>query len=126
MTEELEILSRSKVQEFIKGKMGEWQEGDWFSTGHIIRIVTELSIDNFVTSFHECFDKNEIIHIPLAIPLPGQPKERTLWGMIDGWKRLSSNNSQSTLEIEGSREYSADTPYLALLKALVAQEGLEP
>jgi hypothetical protein len=73
-------------------------------------------------------DSDEVIRIPAALPLPGQDAGRTLWGMVDWtlWNIAICGATGKFFIIDihtpgGGADIEADTPALALLKALAAQ-----
>ncbi len=122
---ELEILSKPKVQEFIREKMGKIIIGD-----HIRWIDSEDDVVRTDFQASCVMGGNGYTIFPLAID--HRNPERGLWGMIEGYKSIYSGKSRLTgkevtrvdlTEKDGTiiRSFSTDTPYLALLKALEAQ-----
>lgn len=75
----------------------------------------------------DCRQCNEMLRIPLPAPLPGREVKRTLLGMVD-WKKwvavIQTTGDVEMSEIDGKLCFTA-TPYLALLRAIAAQEGVE-
>jgi hypothetical protein len=123
--DELEILRKPEVQEYIREKMGEWQIRD-------VGYSDELGVGILHGNGLMYFDKaainpewcKEIIRLPLAID--SDNPERGLWGMVD-WYRFHigdsvRNGSLWVLE-RGCVWDTVATPYLALLRALAHQIG---
>jgi len=122
--DELRILRKPKVQEYIREKMGKWEVGDLYYNPEIRRSLTVSMM-----WWSPCI---EALYIPDCISRDSERPERGLWGMVD-WKRwaisLGIDGSMVLDDMddpsEGNR-YSTDwnTPTLALLKALAWQEGV--
>jgi hypothetical protein len=106
------------LQPFFMEKMGPWQVGDqYYST--ITKVV------EFITGYSG-FPTSDYIRLPLPID-PRNP-ERGLWGMVDwdNWDISFVFDNGDVIIQKGFRlsgESIKDTPTLALLKALAAQEG---
>ncbi len=151
---ELEILSKPRVQRFIREKMGKIRVGDLLSVAGedavvysevpatsrqgrriYIRYINRDSNDNCIAQDFEEDVHTFYLRVPLAID-HRNPK-RGLWGMIDWnkWKINEWYTDKNSMCIE-SKElcwserndepvHFTGTPYLALLKALEAQIGEE-
>jgi len=73
------------------------------------------------------------VYIPLTLPLPGQEAGRSLWEMVEGTDRKAklthitdgSYVVSVLVSAQGIGTYEADTPYLAILKALAREHGKE-
>jgi len=135
-----------KLQPAIVEAMGPWLVGDrclvdgkeWIVVFVYMDGVTMLPVGEGLKRVF-CLDDPAIIRIPLPLPLPGQSVKRTLWGMVDwGWKEgtismlLERGTGRMKLFLNTERHdkpivitESYIDPYLALLKAIEAQEGVK-
>jgi len=126
--EELTLLTA--LQPKIREAMGLMQNNDRFYCPHCRKEHTLFS-GNLHDVGMDCFTAiGDMIRIPLPAPLPGQDASRTLWGMVKKNKILQERDGFHTLTCwndgdEESEVCDGDTPYLALLKALAAQWGVE-
>lgn len=108
---------------------GEWQVGDWFAL--IGRAWSACVMDQDDTILLDCFgngfSKDSVIRLPLPID-PRNP-ERGLMGMFGADDRISLYQIDSyrwVCKVNVALNYfEAETPTLALLKALAYQEGIE-
>jgi len=116
---ELDLLVALKP--WIDKAMGPMQANDLLYFPEINKIFNY----QFASPEHDNF-----ILIPAALPLPGQDEGRTLVEMIVGFEFIGIlHGSWEVCVLDSSHQrhiYHADTPTLALLKALVAQWGVEP
>ncbi len=118
--DELRILRKPKVQEYIREKMGKWEVGDLYYNPEIRRSLTVSMM-----WWSPCI---EALYIPDCISRDSERPERGLWGMID-WNELHLFvTEEGTLWIrdkDGST-VAYNTPRLALLRALEWQIGRKP
>jgi len=120
MTDEL-LKYYKALQPFFKEKMGDWQAGDEFAIKSINTITLTVQEDPNAIPDHA-------IRIPLTID--DINPERGLLGMVKMSKSdcviIGGIETLVSITIKGVDEIIvADTPTLALLKALCAQKGVE-
>lgn len=128
--EELKYYSMLKLQKLFREKMGEWKVGDY---GHdLIGGTRCLCSDKFPLTFifpttcGRLADISQILRLPL--PVDPENQERGLWGMLRNFRDLYTMPEfeiKWKVVIKSGMTFNADTPTLALLKALAAQEGVE-
>jgi hypothetical protein len=126
-----ELQYHRALQDVYKKAMGPWQVGDWVAYQGIVGCVTSPAM----VRFEDCA---VLIHYPnnsaevLRIPLPINPRnpERGLVGMLEGEWSLQTpsapkfDDKWAVVHRDYEEIYFADTPVLALLKALAAQSGV--
>lgn len=112
MTDE-QLGYHKRLQPLYKRAMGDHQRYYSISSGWI----TDEDYANY------CEDKGlvEFIRVPLTID--SEHPERGLWGMLKDNKVLEENKSYCILWID-ENAYEESDPTTAILKALVAQEGV--
>jgi hypothetical protein len=126
MTEELELYK--ELQPLFKERMGEWQAGDRYATPKGEILLCTLAPLGFVADEEgHLYKENTCIRLPLPID-PVNP-ERGLLGMLEGdYYDLHYNVYASKWvvrpDLVDGNTFEANTPTLALLKALKAQEGV--
>ena len=101
--------------------MGEWELGDHYYDP-IKKTVN-------VVTFHDKLTIYRDMDIFLPLPIDPENPEKGLWGMVDSYKKelhTWRSGKRAILELidkKGVRKIiETDTPTLALLKALAAQE----
>jgi len=119
--------------------MGEWQRGDEFVTPLNDHYFYSFSIDlegNVVEHYCDNHKGRRVVFDDLTgalrIPLPIDPRnpERGLVGMLEGEWSLQTpsapkfDDKWAVVHRDYEEIYFADTPVLALLKALAAQSGV--
>jgi hypothetical protein len=132
--DELEILRKPEVQEYIREKMGLFNDGDMYEC----EFCHKLLVHNEEYT-HDCLngkEPNNDLIIPDCISRDSSRPERGLWGMLlafhypDLHYNAYANEwvvdliEKDTLTRVGF--HHADTPRLALLKALEWQIGRKP
>jgi hypothetical protein len=138
--EELKYFSNEKMQEFFREKMGEWEVGDMFGDdrGGIYQIISLYNHSlipevNVLVIPKGCWSNHQPLEGAYFIPLPIDPvnPERGLLGMVGerfcdlkpspiigiGYNITILNNGRMIT-------FSADTPTLALLRAIASQIGV--
>jgi hypothetical protein len=125
-----ELKYHTALQPFFREKMGAWRVGDWLQDEELTGVVMAISDDTdlFVYFSDKC--QRKLPHglcFPLPLPIDRRNPERGLWGMVDWRKVVLISNNSGLVTIRNSRTGKdiVDTPELALLKALAAQEGVE-
>ncbi len=129
-----ELKYMKALQPFFDEKMGPQQVGDWVILKRDFPIIPEIitnvfaSMSPFDTNMRARCNPAHYYRLPLPID-PHNP-ERGLWGMVD-WMGLFVNidhdgmiNIFSGFDNGESITDGWQTPTLALLKALAAQEGV--
>jgi hypothetical protein len=136
--DELEILRKPEVQEYIREKTRDQEPGDSFLLKTRYFTVEKLTSTGIIA-----FDKKgkrvefQFHHLTAAIQIPdcisrdSERPERGMWGMIDWEECMVSVASNGFLIVQ---KYSwiegdfrcCDMPRLALLKALEWQIGRKP
>ena len=122
------------LQPLFREKMGERQVGDWVydtverkEKGMVIAIdsydakpVYNISFDNGGNGWRRA----ESLH---RLPLPIDPVNpgRDLWSMLHSPKALETKGDEVDVYDNELRNFTGSTPVEALLKALVAQEGVK-
>ena len=121
-TEELKCYLLVPLQKLFREKMGPWQVGD-----HYLFSGEEFLIKD---EGHLCvlngwyFLNKDYLRLPL--PIDRDNPERGLWGMVDGQWGKSIHEYKGEYRFSNGKVHGqGDTPTLALLKALAAQEGIE-
>lgn len=105
------------LQPFFRERMGEWQVGDMYAMGNKILFVDENNINKWWRSMN-------VLFIPR--PIDTENPERGLLGMIENLSFIYPLGSQWVVYIKPHEEvhFVAETPALALLKALAVQWGV--
>ena len=118
---ELEILTKPKVRKFIREKMGEWEFGDQYLIENVDTIFC-----NPPHREDDWWNDKAIIRIPLAID-HRNPERGIIEGMLQNFIGIVKTSSGLWDAQIGStpEAFLADTPYLALLRALDKQIGGE-
>ena len=120
------------LQEKIRG-MGPILPGDWVANntglvGFVLAVGQPHEVFvRFSENCQRCCDPEELIRLPLPID-PVNPK-RGLLGMLKGFKTLANPLGKWVIagDLGNPENFYADesdTPTEALLRALIAQEGL--
>ena len=126
---DIELKYYKALQAVFKEKMGDWQTGDWFtnSFGEFITCV----MDQDDTTLFDFYGSSYFKKLAIRLPLPIDPRnpERGLTGMHRHFRELVYNVTGNfwmckVWNYENSNSFAADTPTLALLKALAWQEGV--
>ena len=110
------------LQPLFKKKMGEWYCGDAYVDKKFSAVI------QYITPHHlqQRTSMGSNIRIPETID--GQNPERGLWGMVDWGKWQAGTMLDGGFCIQSQQnpsEFTSNTPTLALLKALAAQEGVQ-
>lgn len=140
--EELKYYTHPEMQRFFLEKRGEWQVGDsgWDTVfcKRCIYIGTVYHGDILHYQFAKEYNTvespiNDSLILFLPLPIDPVSPERGLWGMLDGYPFLCrQGNADKTWRLsisnrvigDSALHYWANTPTLALLKALAEQWGV--
>lgn len=120
MTEE-ELKYYTALQPLFREKMGKWRDRDGY-------MIQGEDIVFYEPPYADDDWWNDTIYIRLPLPIDPVNPGRGLWGMVKQWR-----DEPCLRRVEGgsysmqahARMFYADTPTLALLKALAHQEGVE-
>ena len=127
--DELAILRKPEVQEYIREKMGQWDDGDLYHCEIDGKERLILPDEDGMKRWPCCC---HVLLIPDCISRDNERPERGLWGMLrtNGTKvsMLESENGVTLyIKLDGkwTASFVESTPRLALLKALEWQIGAE-